>query len=57
LGVLVAFDNAVVRLAAGLVIGGGVYLGVLLLVRSHELTELRTVLRRAPADPEPADAP
>lgn len=57
LGVLAVFDNAVARLAVGLVVGGGVYLGVLLLVRSHELTELRSVLRRAPADPGSVGSP
>lgn len=57
LAVLVVFDNSVVRLVVGVLVGGAVYLGVLVLLRSHELTELRTQLRRTPADPGSAGSP
>jgi putative peptidoglycan lipid II flippase len=51
-GILAVIDNALAALLVGIVVGGLVYLGVLLLLRSTELTELRTQLRRPPASSE-----
>lgn len=55
--VVSVIDSALVALLAGVVVGGLVYLGVLALLRSRELGELRDQLRRGPADPESAPLP
>jgi putative peptidoglycan lipid II flippase len=55
--VVSALDAAVAALLVGIVVGGLVYLGVLTLLRSRELGELRDQLRRRPADPESAPLP
>jgi putative peptidoglycan lipid II flippase len=57
IGVITVIDNALTALVVGAVVGGLVYLGVLLLLRSTELTELRTQLRRAPAGSDHTPTP
>jgi putative peptidoglycan lipid II flippase len=52
-----AVSNPVAALAAGLILGIGVYLGALVLLRSHELGELKAQMRRSPPDPETASTP
>jgi predicted DNA repair protein MutK len=51
-GVVSIVGNAVIALVVGVVVGGVVYLGVLLLLRSRELGELRNLRRPSTADPE-----
>ena len=55
--VVVFIDNAVVALVVGAVTGGLVYLGVLVLLRSRELSELRGQRRPDPAGSDEAPVP
>ena len=57
LAIVTLVGDALVALVLGVVAGALVYLGVLLLLRSRELGEMRTLVRRSPADPESAPTP
>jgi putative peptidoglycan lipid II flippase len=57
LAVLALVDRAVVALVVGVVVGGGVYLGVLVLLRSDDVTDLRAQLRRDGASPDAEAVP
>jgi hypothetical protein len=50
-------ENAVVALVAGVLLGGAVYLGVLVLLRSPDVAELRSQLGRSSASPDPEGVP
>jgi putative peptidoglycan lipid II flippase len=52
LAVVVLVDNPVVALVAGVVLGAAVYLGVLVLLRSSDITELRAQLGRGAPSPD-----
>jgi putative peptidoglycan lipid II flippase len=55
--VVALVDDALVALVVGVGAGALVYLGVLLLLRSRELGEMRILVRRSPTDPESATTP
>ncbi len=57
LGVVSLVDNAAAALAIGAVLGSATYLGVLLVLRSRELGELRNLRRPSPTDPETTPKP
>jgi hypothetical protein len=56
-GVVATIDNALAALVVGLAAGGLVYLGLLALLRSSELSELWAQVRRSGASPDQLDLP
>ncbi len=57
LAVVALVSNAIAALVIGVVVGGVVYLGVLALLRSGELAELRALRRSDAAGSDSAPVP